>query len=138
LFHDLTAEKALWCFKHLRAQSLRPSTQITPLKEWPKTSSAFIACTSDRALYPEWAFSVPSKRYGIPTFAIGGGHSPWASRPKELAEMLVALASPEVCAGSMRNDIGPAIEDTKSVKSRREGESMNELSSKGTALALSR
>ena len=106
LFHDLPAETALACHRRLRPQALRPVHEITPLGSWPTLPQSFIACRGDRALNPAYAFSVPSERYGMTTHALDGGHSPFASRPGELATLLVELVErrsasrrPAACRG---------------------------------------
>lgn len=92
LFHDLEAERALYCFERLRAQSLQPASEVSALRVWPATPASYICCAGDRALNPAWEMEVPAQRYGMPTTIIPGGHSPWASRPAELAELLLGEA----------------------------------------------
>lgn len=92
-FNDCTDADADWAMAHLRRQALKPFTEITPLRQWPPVPSAYVICTEDHACNPDWARRAIRDRLGVePVELTGSGHSPFLSRPVELARLLVSLA----------------------------------------------
>ena len=53
---------------------------------------ASIACRDDRAINPEWVRSVGRDRLGVEPLEIAGGHSPFLTRPADLARLLDTVA----------------------------------------------
>ena len=47
--------------------------------------------TDDRAVGPQWSRRVAKDRLGADLIELAGSHSPFYSRPVELAEVLAAL-----------------------------------------------
>lgn len=87
-FQDASPELAGWAVAQLRPQAYRAMDEITPLEAWPDVPSAYVVCREDRALNPEWARGAARERLGIEPLEIDGGHSPFLTRPAELAELL--------------------------------------------------
>ena len=52
--------------------------------------SAYILCTEDRLVSPEWARRAAQAKLGVSALELPGGHSPFLSRPAELTEALPA------------------------------------------------
>ena len=50
-----------------------------------------ILCRNDRAVDPDWSRRVARERLGVEAIELPGGHSPFLSRPAELAARLDAL-----------------------------------------------
>jgi len=92
-FHDATPPIAAWAVERLRAQSYRVMNEATPLARWPDVPVASIVCRDDRALNPEWVRAAARDRLGIEALEIDGAHSPFMTRPAELAAMLHGLIS---------------------------------------------
>jgi pimeloyl-ACP methyl ester carboxylesterase len=90
-YHDAPAAVARWATKRLRPQSYRVLSEITPLVTWPDVESRSIVCRDDRALNPNWVRAAARERLGTEAIEIGGGHSPFLTRPSELAQVLHAL-----------------------------------------------
>jgi pimeloyl-ACP methyl ester carboxylesterase len=90
-FHDAPAAVARWATKRLRPQSYRVMKEISPLMAWPDVECRSIVCRDDRALNPDWVRSSARERLGTEAIEIGGGHSPFLTRPTELAQMLHSL-----------------------------------------------
>ena len=78
---------------HLRRQFWRVTQEVTPLREWPATSSAYILCTGDRMVSRDYGRRAAHVILGIEPIEIAGGHSPFLSRPRELADLLERAAS---------------------------------------------
>jgi pimeloyl-ACP methyl ester carboxylesterase len=90
-FHDATPAIARWATQRLRPQSYRVMTEITPLTAWPDVESRSILCRDDRAINPSWVRTASRERLGIEPLEISGGHSPFLTRPVELALALDQL-----------------------------------------------
>jgi pimeloyl-ACP methyl ester carboxylesterase len=91
-FHDAPAAVARWATARLRPQSYRVMSEITPLATWPQVESSSIVCRDDRALNPEWARVAARDRLGVTPIELDGAHSPFLTRPAELAQILDAIA----------------------------------------------
>ncbi|HEX5825869.1 MAG TPA: alpha/beta hydrolase [Candidatus Limnocylindrales bacterium] len=90
-FHDAPAAVARWATKRLRPQSYRVLNEITPLEKWPDVDSRSIVCRDDRALNPDWVRTAARERLGVQAIELGGAHSPFLTRPAELAQVLDSL-----------------------------------------------
>jgi hypothetical protein len=51
-----------------------------------------IVCREDRAIAADWACRAARERLGVEPIELGGGHSPFLSRPSELAALLAEVA----------------------------------------------
>jgi pimeloyl-ACP methyl ester carboxylesterase len=91
-FQDAPPAVARWAAKRLRPQAYRVLTETTPLVTWPDIESRSIVCRDDRAINPEWIRGAARERLGTEPIEIGGGHSPFLTRPAELAQVLHAMA----------------------------------------------
>jgi pimeloyl-ACP methyl ester carboxylesterase len=91
-FQDATAKVARWATHRIRPQAYRIMNETTPLASWPDVESRAIVCRDDRALNPEWVRAAARERLGVEAIEIGGGHSPFLTRPAELAKVLDSLA----------------------------------------------
>ena len=68
-------------------------TEPTPLTAWPDVESRSIVCRDDRAINPAWVRAAARDRLGVEAVEISGGHSPFLTRPVELALALDQLMS---------------------------------------------
>lgn len=92
-FHDAPPDIAAWATARLRPQSYRVMNELTPLAAWPKVESDYIVCRDDRALNPAWGRTAAHERLGIEAAEIDGSHSPFLTRPAELAELIDTLVN---------------------------------------------
>jgi pimeloyl-ACP methyl ester carboxylesterase len=75
---------------------LRPQRryQAEPVLEvWPELPQEYILCEEDRVIFPAWSEYAARNWLGIEPIRLAGGHSPFLSRPKELAELLISLTN---------------------------------------------
>ena len=91
-FHDAPAAVARWATQRLRAQSYGVLKEITPLAAWPDVESRSIVCRDDRAINPAWVRAAARERLGVEAIELPGAHSPFLTRPRELAQVLDSLA----------------------------------------------
>jgi pimeloyl-ACP methyl ester carboxylesterase len=92
--HDLQypAESAALTGR-LRRQARKPSVEPSPLDALPATPCAYIVCTADYAVPPDWQRHVARTELGVQPIALDSGHSPMLTCPAELAEILDRLAA---------------------------------------------
>jgi pimeloyl-ACP methyl ester carboxylesterase len=91
-FHDAPAAVARWATQRMRAQSYGVLKEITPLAAWPDVESRSIVCRDDRAINPAWVRAAARERLGVEAIELPGAHSPFLTRPRELAQVLDSLA----------------------------------------------
>lgn len=90
-FHDAPADVAAWASSRLRPQCYQVIGEPSPLEAWPAVPSSYIVCRDDRAMNPEWGRQAAVERLGMPAIEIDGGHSPFLTRPEELAGVIAAI-----------------------------------------------
>jgi pimeloyl-ACP methyl ester carboxylesterase len=91
--HDVPPELAAEALKRGRDQAGTPMLEPWPLDAWPDVPTKFLLCRDDRMFPAEWMRRVVEERLGITPDEIDGGHAPYLSRPKELAERLEAYVA---------------------------------------------
>ncbi len=93
LYADCPRARADAAVARLRHQSRRPSVGPCPLDAWPDVASVSIVCRDDAALSPAWSRRAARDRLGVEPVDLDGGHSPFLSRPSELADVLIAATA---------------------------------------------
>lgn len=91
-YHDAPAAVARWATQRLRPQAYRVLQEVTPLQAWPDVASSSIVCRDDRALNPAWVRAAARERLGVDPIELEGGHSPFLTRPADLARIIDSLA----------------------------------------------
>lgn len=91
MYHDCTPEDATWAWSKLRPQSRAAQNEICPLNELPDIPASYVVCRDDRMASTEWGRRTARARLGTDPVEIDGGHSPFLSRPRELADLLAGL-----------------------------------------------
>jgi pimeloyl-ACP methyl ester carboxylesterase len=90
-YHDCDEETVRWAFGQLTPESAG-DTATTPISVphfWEADlPRSFILCLEDRA-QPRWLADVTARRLGVEPLTIEASHSPFLSRPAELAQRLV-------------------------------------------------
>ena len=91
--HDVPSELAAEALTKERDQAGTPMLEPWPLEAWPDVPTRFLLCRDDRMFPAEWMRGVVRERLGITPDEIDGGHAPYLSRPKELADRLEAYVN---------------------------------------------
>ena len=90
-YHDCDEETARWAFDRLGPERFGDTT-VTPVsvaKFWDADlPRSYILCLQDRSM-PRWLADTVTRRLGVEQLTIDASHSPFLSRPRELAELLV-------------------------------------------------
>jgi pimeloyl-ACP methyl ester carboxylesterase len=92
-FHDCDPEVAIASARLLRSQQWLITQEVTPLREWPSVPSAYVFCTEDRVVSRAYSVRAAHDLLGVEATEMPGGHSPFLSRPAELAARLDSLAA---------------------------------------------
>ena len=88
--HDVAPELAAEALARTRDQADTPLLEPWPLEAWPDVPTRYLLCRDDRWHPAGWTRRMVHERLGITPDEIGGGHAPYLSRPRELAERLEA------------------------------------------------
>jgi pimeloyl-ACP methyl ester carboxylesterase len=89
LYPDCPEDLAHAAAARLRHQAPRPGREAYPLERWPDVPSISVLAREDSAVRPDWSRRVARERLGCEPIELPGGHSPFLSRPSELADSLV-------------------------------------------------
>jgi pimeloyl-ACP methyl ester carboxylesterase len=94
-YHDVPPELAAEARRRERDESSRALQEPWPLEAWPDTRTTYLLCRDDRMFPAAWARRHARERLGFQPDEMDGGHYISLSRPRELAERLVAYAGEE-------------------------------------------
>jgi pimeloyl-ACP methyl ester carboxylesterase len=94
LYGDCDEETAERAIDRLRPQAFYPAAMPFPLSAFPRVSCTSVVCTEDRMVGPGWSRRVSRERFGAEVVELPGGHSPFLSRPADLADVLLRIATP--------------------------------------------
>jgi pimeloyl-ACP methyl ester carboxylesterase len=87
---DVDPTLALDAGARLRRQFLAPFAEPCPLASMPDVACRYVLCREDRIVSPDWSRRVARERLGVDPMELPGSHSPMASRPRELADLLLS------------------------------------------------
>ncbi|MGH9017003.1 MAG: alpha/beta fold hydrolase [Acidimicrobiales bacterium] len=94
-YHDCDDATVRWAFARLTPETAgdTATTPVTVPRFWKaELRRSFIVCRQDRA-QPRWLADVTCRRLGVEPLTIDSSHSPFLSRPGELARLLVRAVS---------------------------------------------
>jgi pimeloyl-ACP methyl ester carboxylesterase len=92
-YQDVPPDLASEALKRGRTQSEARMGEPWPSVAWPDVPTRVLLCRDDRLFPAPFLRRVARERLGITPDEIDGGHTPALSRPKELADRLVAYAA---------------------------------------------
>ena len=92
-YHDVPPELAAEAKRRERDEVAKALRERWPLEAWPDTPTRYLLCRDDRMFPAAWARRHARERLGIDPDEIDGGHYVNLSRPRELADRLVAYAA---------------------------------------------
>ena len=88
LFGDCDEATATAAFARLRPQATFPYTIPAPVDLLPAVPATYVVCTEDRIVNPDWSRRAAPDRLDGDVIELPGSHSPFLSRPAELAALL--------------------------------------------------
>lgn len=90
-YHDCDEATARWAFERLGPERFGDTT-VTPVSVpsfWEADlPRSFIRCLQDQSM-PQWLADTVTRRLGVEQLTIDTSHSPFLSRPREFAELLL-------------------------------------------------
>ena len=92
IFADCDESTSEAAVNRLRPQSRSPFSAPFSLAQFPAVACTSVICGEDQYVSPEWSRRVARDRLGMDLVELPGGHSPFLSRPSELADVLLHLA----------------------------------------------
>jgi pimeloyl-ACP methyl ester carboxylesterase len=96
-YHDCEEDTARWAFEQLTPEQAgdTATAPISVQRFWEADlPRSFIVCLQDHA-QPRWLADVTARRLGVEPLAIDASHSPFLSRPAELAQLLIHATTTE-------------------------------------------
>jgi hypothetical protein len=87
LYPDSPPAVARAAAARLRPQQWRITAEPSPLTEWPDVPARYVLCRQDKVIDADWARTVAPRHAEL--VELPGDHSPFLSRPAELADLLV-------------------------------------------------
>ena len=88
LFGDCDDATISAAVARLRPQALNPYGVPCSLRTFPDVACTYVVCAEDRMVNPDWSRAMARDRLGAEIVEMPGSHSPFLSRPKELASIL--------------------------------------------------
>jgi pimeloyl-ACP methyl ester carboxylesterase len=92
-FADCEPDVARTAFDRLRPQASAPYLQPCPLDALPEVPTMSIVCDEDRIVGPDWSRRTAKERLGVVPVELPGSHSPFLSRPADLAAILTRVVT---------------------------------------------
>ena len=90
-YGDCDENAARAAFDRLRPQATAPYVEPCPLERLPEVERTYVVCSDDGIVNAEWATGAARARLGVEPVNLPGSHSPFLSRPSELARLLAGL-----------------------------------------------
>ncbi len=103
-YHDCTEADARWAFERLSPAPVEYIQEKLSLKRFWQADlpRSYVLCTQDRSA-PRWLSDMAIRRLGVKPLEIDASHSPFVSKPAELATLFVAA--------TQTKPIGPLLPD---------------------------
>ena len=92
LYADCRPDDVREAIAHLRPQALAPYGVPHEPDGMPDVERSYVVCAEDRIVAPDWSRAEAPARLGVDPVELPGSHSPFLSRPNDLARLLHALA----------------------------------------------
>lgn len=89
-YHNCDEQTARWAFQRMCPERFgdTTTTPVSAPRFWAaELPRSYIRCLQDRSK-PRWLSDVMARRLGVEPLTIDSSHSPFLSRPAELAELL--------------------------------------------------
>jgi pimeloyl-ACP methyl ester carboxylesterase len=88
LYADCDDHSATEGVERLRPQAQTPYAEPCLLDAFPETPATYVVCAEDRLVNPDWSRRIAHERLDAELIDLFGSHSPFLSRPDELAAVL--------------------------------------------------
>lgn len=92
-YHDVPRARAAEAKRRERGENSMALREPWPLETWPDVPTRYLLCRDDRMFPAAWARRHARERLDLEADEMDGGHYITLSRPRELADRLVAYAA---------------------------------------------
>lgn len=92
MYADCDPDTADHAVARLRPQAQSPYLRACPLETYPDVPCTYVVCSEDLLVSPAWSRRIAIERLGADLIELPGSHSPFTSRPGQLAAVLHDLA----------------------------------------------
>jgi hypothetical protein len=92
-YHDVPRALAAEAKRRERGEDSKALREPWPLETWPDVPTRYVLCRDDRMFPAAWARRHARERLDLEADEMDGGHYITLSRPRELAERLMAYAA---------------------------------------------
>jgi pimeloyl-ACP methyl ester carboxylesterase len=99
LYHDCAPVDARAAFDRLRPQGRAGYAEPCRLTALPDVPMTYVCCAEDALVNPAWGRAAARKRLGVDPVLLPGSHSPFLSRPADVADILNRATRRRVAAG---------------------------------------
>jgi pimeloyl-ACP methyl ester carboxylesterase len=89
-YADCDGDVARAAFDRLRPQAQRAHGEPCPMATQPDVLCSYVVCAEDAIVNPQWSRRAARERLGVDPIELPGSHSPFLSRPTDLAALLTA------------------------------------------------
>lgn len=90
-YHDVAPGLRSWAGMQIRPQATRALGPERVVRLDPVPPLSYIVCADDRAISPAWQRRVANETLDVRPYELPGSHSPFLSRPANLADLLVQV-----------------------------------------------
>lgn len=87
-FNDCDREVHEWAYARMRPQATAPFSEYAPIERYPDVPMHAVVATDDRIVRVEPHKALIRRRIGVEPVELPGGHCPFVSRPRVLAERM--------------------------------------------------
>jgi pimeloyl-ACP methyl ester carboxylesterase len=92
MYADCADEAAQNAIARLRPQAQSPYSIPCPLDSYPDIPTTYVVCRDDQLVNPDWSRDFARRGLDADLIELPGSHSPFTSRPADLASVLDDLA----------------------------------------------
>jgi hypothetical protein len=92
MYGDCDEDATRAALERLRPQAISPYLNPTSLSEYPDVPTTYILCNEDHLVQPAWSERIAKEWLDADLVRLPGSHSPFVSRPADLADVLDGLA----------------------------------------------
>jgi pimeloyl-ACP methyl ester carboxylesterase len=86
-YHDVPADLVDWAYGKLRPQWVEGYANVPPIAPYAERVAGIVACSDDHIVLPEPHAKLARRRFGKEPRFLPGSHSPFLSRPADLARV---------------------------------------------------
>jgi hypothetical protein len=104
-FNDCSVELQRWAFARFRPQATAPFSRYDPIEHYPEVPMHAIVTSDDHIVQKEPHSALIRRRIGVEPVVLPGGHCPFLSRPRQLAEVMHGMVAEGAAVAGERGTV---------------------------------